>query len=49
MDNILSKTGKVVRILKKRVPEMSSSSGKMSRKFEFLRLFGAAQKIKAKV
>ena len=39
---------KVVRILKKRAQEMSCSS-KVSRTFEFLRIFGAAKKIQAKV
>ena len=39
---------KVVRILKKRAREMSRSS-KMSRTFEFLRVFGAAEKNKEKV
>ena len=39
---------KVVRILKKRDPEMSGS-GKVSRTFEFLRVFGAADKIQTKV
>ena len=39
---------KVVRILKKRAREMSCSS-KVSRTFEFLRVFGAAEKIQAKV
>ena len=38
---------KVVRILKKRAREMSHS-GKVSRTFEFLRVFGAAEKIQAK-
>ena len=39
---------KVVRILKKRAREMSCSS-KVSRAFEFLRMFGAAEKNKGKV
>ena len=39
---------KVVRILKKRAREMSCSS-KVSRTFEFLHVFGAAEKIRAKV
>ena len=39
---------KVVRILKKRSQEMSHSS-KVLRTFEFLRIFGAAEKIQAKV
>ena len=38
---------KVVRILKKRAREMSHS-GKVSRTFEFLRVFGAAEKIQGK-
>ena len=39
---------KVVRILKKRAREMSRS-GKESKTFDFLRFFGAAEKIQAKV
>ena len=38
----------IVRILKKRAREMSHSK-KVSRTFEFLRVFGAAEKIQAKV
>ena len=40
-------TFKVVRILKKRAREMSRS-GKVSRTFELLHVFGAAEKIQAK-
>ena len=39
---------KLIWILKKRAQEMSHS-GKVSRKFEFLRVFGTAEKIQAKV
>ena len=41
-------SNKVVRILKKRAREMSHS-GKVSRTFEFLQVFRAAEKIQAKV
>ena len=44
----LAENDKVVRILKKRAREMSRS-GKVSRTFEFLHVFGAAEKIQAKV
>ena len=40
--------GKVVRILKKRAQDMSRS-GKVSRTFEFVRVFGVAEKVQAKV
>ena len=39
---------KAVRMLKKRDLEISRS-GKVSRTFEFLRVFGAAEKIQVKV
>ena len=39
---------KVVRILKKIAREMSRS-GKVSRTFKFVRVFGVAEKIQAKV
>ena len=45
---ILNRFYKVIRILKKRAGEMSSS-GKVLRTFEFLQVFGAAEKIQTKV
>ena len=46
--DIIQPSDKVIRILKKRAREMSRS-GKVSRTFEFLCFFGAAEKIQAKV
>ena len=49
LESVLSLQGgiKVTSILKKRAREMSHS-GKLSRTFEFLRVFGAAEIIQAK-
>ena len=47
LSHICSKEGKVIRILKKRVREMSRSS-KVLRTFEFLHVFGTLRKSKQK-
>ena len=48
MATLFPRYGKVVRIKKKRPREMSRS-GKVSRSFESLHIFGAAEKIQAKL